>query len=301
MARTLRPPTAESKVSNVTNSNPNPNPNVFVPSYTTAVTERQKKLKESSRGLTSSSSLHNASNSNNGLIGGTFDKVQMTKLLIHTLHELGYENSSICLQEESGGIQVESTVVQKIFKYIRDGSFFDITLELLSKLPLKNGNLNLESLNCHTLLDQSEENVNNKNTQNHSATLDHTISTMTIQLQLFESLFEKIAGMLRRPGVLEQLDTFRQILEIMVLVNKQVFLELVFQSSDPTGAVFYLRAFLRKFIHLWDSVLLLQNDIGLNLETDFTPEQLLREMSSVLTSPLNGNCLLYTSGASQTG
>ena len=65
-----------------------------------------------------------------------FDRIQLTKLLIDALNQIGYHDSAMTLQKESGGILVESTHVKTLFSAIKEGRCQDCSLSLLFKLPL---------------------------------------------------------------------------------------------------------------------------------------------------------------------
>ena len=62
---------------------------------------------------------------------GCFDKKQLTKLLIHTLKELGYDSAANQLLLESGGYQNESNHIQTFFKLIKTGQFHLINWQIV--------------------------------------------------------------------------------------------------------------------------------------------------------------------------
>ncbi|QLQ78703.1 hypothetical protein HG537_0B00520 [Torulaspora globosa] len=216
-----------------------------------------------------------------------FDREQLVKLLIHALKELGYNISAQALQAETGGIQVESTVVQKLFNIIRRGNFESITLELLSQLPLKYGSLGLkdviEDLQLGSDLSphiKDEDSMKIGNVVSESADWKKVVDQMEQQLKTFEN-FVPSSGRSFSSQTLLQLTT---LVEVMVLINKEIFLELLFDQRDSHMAVAFLRNCLRKFIEIWDSLLALRNDI-LDEDAPFTPEKLLKDMTTILTSP----------------
>ncbi|CCD22194.1 glucose-induced degradation complex subunit GID7 NDAI_0A00340 [Naumovozyma dairenensis CBS 421] len=274
----------------------------FIPSYTSPT----KKPK-----LTNGKSLNSKSGDSNtksvckdDIVGGSFDKTQLTKLLIHSLKELGYDNSALTLQEESGAIQVESSVVQKLFNFIRNGDFINISLDLLTKLPLRTGHLDLSRI--HYTFPLSSNSLSNRNDSTASSSngrdsmrIETMISSdgddfrrlsshMASQVSILEDILEVVAKKLHSNSVLLFLEQFKEIIEIFVLINMEIFLELVFTNGNAIDSVTYLRNIFRKFIQIWDSVLLLQNEFA-EPDPKFNPDSLLREMSSLLTNPYSNN------------
>lgn len=226
-----------------------------------------------------------------------FDKEQLAKLLIHALKEMGYNDSAVALQEETGGIQVESTVVQKLFNVIRSGRYEKITLLLLSQLPLKYGTLNSDNVNGHfnqfvrptsqssDLTMVSEDNsMKIENIIVQSTNWQRVIAQMQQELNNFENLLPT-SGKAFDSQMTVQLIS---LVEIMVLINREIFLELIFDQNDSPTAVLFLRNILRKYIQLWDSLLSLENHF-FDKDATFTPDNLLREMTTILTSPLDSN------------
>lgn len=243
----------------------------------------------------------------------SFNKVQLNKLLIHTLKEMGYNQSAITLQKECGGIQIESTIVQKLFQYIHTGTYEFITLKLLCNLPLKNvdnsllmeyflkleynQNNNKSSLNTNNsmkisnLLEQKEEVVIGRYNENgNQSDLPKVMNSFAIQFDIFYHFYQLIK---KNNQLCVQ---FKKIIQIMVIIIRQFFVELV--SYDVTSAVQFLRNTFRKFIELWDSVLnnILDWNIGIDtsvhaLKLDkigmipSSPDSLLRELSFLLTTP----------------
>lgn len=215
-----------------------------------------------------------------------FDRIQLTKLLIHTLKELGYNSSAFTLQEESGGIQVESTIIQKLFHYIKTGKYEFINLDILLKAPLINGTLLYDDLQENSDFLQAFGSELNDNPEN-LMKIDNVISSgsnnqkilnaFELELLKFNKFYKLFAGNL------SVMAKFKNILEIMILVLKQFFLELIYAQSDSSLAVVFLRNVIRNFIQIWDSTLGLKETFN-EEELLFTPEVLLRELSTLLTN-----------------
>lgn len=266
-------------------------PDVFVPSYTS---KRKKSMIVSSNEVQMNQNSNTANGQNDLRL---FDKEQLAKLLIHALKELGYNQSSNALQEETGGIQVESAVVQKLFNIIRSGNYENITVSLLCQLPLKYGSLNSEHIAGH--LSQGQPPFNQSgylgtSSEDNSMKIENiivqgtdwqrVIAQMQQELKNFESILP-VSGKSFDSQIAVQLIS---LVEIMVLINREIFLELVFDQQNPPIAVLFLRNILRKYIQLWDSLLSLENHF-LDKDTTFTPDNLLREMTTILTSPFDSN------------
>lgn len=216
-----------------------------------------------------------------------FDREQLVKLLIHALKELGYNISAQALQAETGGVQVESTLVQRLFNIIRNGDFENITLHLLSQLPLKYGSLGLQDvlggLQASGGLGvdvKEEDSMKIENIVSGSTDWIKVVQQMEQQLKNFEVFMPSSGRSLSAQTLLQ----FTSLVEVMVLINKEIFLELLFDQRDSRMAVSFLRNILRKFIEIWDSLLALRNDM-LDDDASFTPEKLLKDMTTVLTSP----------------
>lgn len=294
----------------------NENTDVFMPLYTG---KRRR-----TRTLTLNDQLPAARGHDQSSIN-LFDKEQLAKLLIHALRELGFNNSAQALQEETGGIQVESSVVQTLFNIIRNGDFEKITLSLLSQLPLKYGTLSLEPINgvlhdiqkheietCELSNCNKEESIEAKTNgepsneddnfielsklssikEDNSMKIENILSESTdwqkviIQMQRELKKFEALLPTSEKSYGPESIIQLISIVEIMVLINREIFLELIFDQKDSPMAVLFLRNILRKFIQLWDSLLSMKNDL-LDEDATFTPDNLLREMTTVLTSPVD--------------
>lgn len=210
-------------------------------------------------------------------VGGVFDKVQLTKLLINTLKDLGYNTSAKSLQDESGGIQIESNIVQKLFTYIKLGQYEIINFDLLNNLSLKsNLSYNHGDIN-HTPVNVKPMNINNII----SRELDIAVITNNFETQY--NFFHKYYTETELD--INLLGRFRNVLEIMILINKQFFLELIYEIRDIPTAVIFLRTTIRKYLTLWDTVLSgLQTNI-IDEDLVLTPENMLRELSSILTMP----------------
>lgn len=217
-----------------------------------------------------------------------FDKVQLTKLLIDTLQELGYEKSAIQLQEESGGVEVESTSVQKLFFCIKNGQFEKCTLLMLFNLPFLNGNLShFASENLMNpqdiLINQDAMRIDNIITKNW-ATIIPILSNECFKLsQILKNLSNFDA---------QDIIKFTTVTEVFVLVLRQVFIELVFVENQKALALDFLRSSLRPVIQIWDTLLTFQK-ISSEYQTDvdnewsIKPDSTLVEMTSTLTCPIN--------------
>lgn len=267
----------------------NENPDVFIPLYT-------GKMKKSRIAASNDSPLTSShSNDKEQININSFDKEQLAKLLLHALKELGYNNSALALQEESGGLQVESSVVQKLFSIIRNGKYGRITVALLSQLPLKYGTLFIDGNhgnNYHAHRPSSQGSGSTAVNDDNSMKIENIISQGTDwprtiaqqqqELKNFENLLPPAGKNLDAQTAVQLIS----IVEIMVLINREIFLELIFDQNDSPTAVLFLRNILRKFIQLWDSLLTLENDF-LDEDATFTPDNLLREMTTVLTSPID--------------
>lgn len=251
---------------------------VFMPVYT----GKRKRTRNEPAGKSSSA----GHSEQDGL--EIFDKEQLVKLLIHALKELGFNISAQALQAETGGIQVESISVQKLFNIIRSGHFEEITLPLLSRLPLKYGSLALQELtgdlqgkdDVTSSAIEEDDSMKIKSMVSKPTDWEKVAVQMEQQLKMFE-IFMPSSGRSYSPQTLLQVTS---LVEVMVLINKEIFLELLFDQKNSPMAVLFLRNTLRKFIEIWDSLLALRNDL-LDDDTYFTPEKLLKDMTTVLTSP----------------
>ncbi|KAG0668312.1 hypothetical protein C6P45_004820 [Maudiozyma exigua] len=210
-------------------------------------------------------------------VGGIFDKVQLTKLLINTLKDLGYNTSAKSLQQESGGIQIESNGVQKLFTYIKLGQYETIDFDMLNALSLRqNSSYNHGDIE-HTPVNVKTMNINNIISRDLNTVA--IIDNFEIQYNIFDQYYNET------DFDMDILGRFRNVLEIMILINKQFFLELIYEIKDIPTAVIFLRTVVRKYLTLWDTVLSgLQTNI-IDEEMIFTPDKILRELSSILTMP----------------
>ena len=203
----------------------------------------------------------------------SFNKIQLTKLLIHSLKELGYDETSMILQRESGGIQIESSLVQTLFKNIENSFYVGITLKLLSQLPLisninPNGNTLYQTLSrIGYFKNGNEATMNNKNTNLYITIIDH----FNKQYQLFESISKQINIV-----PLDQVPSFIISLQIMLLVQRQYFIELVSINQDFNQSVNFLRNVIQKYHSLYQKILSSISDSpNFNILTNITLDQLL--------------------------
>ncbi|CAI4037555.1 hypothetical protein SMKI_03G0280 [Saccharomyces mikatae IFO 1815] len=209
---------------------------------------------------------------------GCFDKKQLTKLLIHSLKELGYDSTAEQLLLESGGYQNEPNHIQTFFKLIKTGQFHLVDWHIVCSLPLAHSS-SLRPEWVQTLLMPTPTSAT-------TSLFDH----MLLQLQYLQQLMGSVDSSTCSNA---EIATLRNYVEIMILVNRQIFLEffhpkstVVSSLTGPPAAlpVLYLRKILKNFIEIWDS-LLVSNDQFLNEENIFNPETTLRELSTCLTNP----------------
>ena len=249
----------------------------------------------------------------------TFDRAQLTKLLIHTLKELGYNRSSTVLQEESGGLQIESNVVQRVFNLLKEGKYDEITLDLLLSLSLRSGRYQ-PRISDQANVFASGQHIDEATTKSlASSSAEDRIQVIIDNFQLQLRNFQKFLSSLSElngnnndnlvKGEISMV-FFRSVLEIMILINKNFFLELVLFEKDPTKAVTFLRNVLRQYLMLWETITLNLHDLGddndVNIDIpdefessggselnkipsratsiDFAPERVLRELSALLTN-----------------
>lgn len=215
--------------------------------------------------------------SNSEPVGGIFDKVQLTKLLIHTLREMGYANAAVTLQEESGGVQVESTAVQMLFRHIMQGQFDKVTFDLLQGLSLRL--VSSEYASCGSQVSAPSS----TGTSAPEINARETMESMEAQFEWFAKYYSNTQFNTKT------LNKFRNTLEIMVLINMHFFAELIFVSGDLQTAVVFLRGTMRKYLDLWDAVLGNLQTHMMRDEVAFTPDKVLRELSALLTIPASGN------------
>ncbi|EJS44529.1 gid7p [Saccharomyces arboricola H-6] len=213
---------------------------------------------------------------------GCFDKKQLTKLLIHTLKELGYDSAADQLLLETGGYQNESNHIQAFFKLIKTGQFHLIDWRIVCSLPLAHSSpLGTEWLQKLLMPPAAAAAA--------AAASPSLFDHMLLQLQCLQLLMGSVSSATCSDA---ELATLRNYVEIMILVNRQIFLEFFHPAATAphkTSAtralpVLYLRKILKNFIEIWDS-LLVSNDQFLNEENIFNPETTLRELSTYLTNP----------------
>ncbi|CAB4253336.1 similar to Saccharomyces cerevisiae YCL039W GID7 Protein of unknown function, involved in proteasome-dependent catabolite inactivation of fructose-1,6-bisphosphatase [Maudiozyma barnettii] len=211
-------------------------------------------------------------------VGNIFDKVQLTKLLIHTLKELGYNTAAGALQEESGGIQVESNVVQRLFGYIKQGKYEVISFDLLNSLSLRTTNHDSAN-NGKKVFTDRDTSININDIISSDLDVVAITANFDTQYKMFYDFYTNTTFNT------VSLNRFRNILEIMILINKHFFTELIYEVKDLPNAVLFLRSIIRKYLTLWDTVLTgLQTNI-IDEDIVFTPEKVLKELSSILTMP----------------
>lgn len=233
------------------------------------------------------SQLHNLNttmplnNAESEPFAGIFDKLQLTKLFIHTLREMGYANAAVTLQEESGGVQVESEAVQKLFRYITQGEFGKVTFDLIQEVSLRpvsaENALGLSAMTVEPITSTPSNGI-----EDHSAkfNVEDTLDRMAKEFSLFSQYYYTTEFNTK------SLNKYRNKLEVMILVNMHFFTELIFAVNDMSTAVMFLRTTMRSYLYLWEEVLgALQSDI-LGNPSAFTPDRILRELSSFLTIPL---------------
>ncbi|AAS54087.1 AFR715Cp [Eremothecium gossypii ATCC 10895] len=199
-----------------------------------------------------------------------FDREQLTKLLINTLHELGYEQSAAMLQQESGGVQVESETVQTLFELVKSGRFEHCTVRLLFRLPLVNGDL------AHLLPVENSEECGDPGEPG-------VTGELLRQYQLLQQCVQRLSVYNA-----EDIAKLTTAVEIFVLVLRQVFIEMVFVRQDKKRALSFLRSLLRPTIQLWDSLVAVQT-ISMVEEPEgewaMTPDTALLQMTTILTCP----------------
>ncbi|SCU95109.1 LAMI_0F01024g1_1 [Lachancea mirantina] len=209
---------------------------------------------------------------------GSFDKVQLTKLLIDTLHEIGYSESARQLQKESGGVEVESSSVQKLFTAITLGRFEIIDLAMLTSLPLK-----------HRIPKEHLAALAGSDVQSPQQELDSTDADLASKTTDWNRFFVNMQRQYKALEIFakdmahydfETVAGFSDMLEVLVLVNREAFLELMFDRNETESAVLFLRTIFRRFIQLWESILIAQKSAYA-----LKPDDLLKQMTSVMTSP----------------
>lgn len=193
----------------------------------------------------------------------SFDKEQLTKLLIHTLKELGYNDTSITLQRESGGIQIESNLVQSLFKYIKESNYHFITFEFLAQLPLtdittnkiNNSNKTTSENNLyqfcqlHNLFDDGDDETNNNKLKisNIITSTDHLdiIDHFNNQYNIFVTKWDQLYPLIKDNTFIPY--SYLIILQIILLFQRQFFIELIINYKDYKLAMDFLRNTITKF------------------------------------------------------
>ncbi|AMD19498.1 HCL653Wp [Eremothecium sinecaudum] len=210
-----------------------------------------------------------------------FDKVQLTKLLINTLHELGYKKSAVQLENESGGIQVESTTVQLLFDLVKTGNFEKCTINLLFRLPLVNGDLS-------HLLRNNRNSTSSPVKAGELAAYDESSHMVKVLKRQYQILYLFV----QRLSIYEAADILKltTVMEIFVLLLRQIFIELVLVNQDKKLALTFLRTVVRPSIQLWDSLLTIQTipaEEDPADELNPNPDTMLLQMTTLLTCPLD--------------
>lgn len=257
---------------------------MFLPDYEQE-NGTQKNLGEESRTVHCRSLNSEYGNSRNMQY---FDKVQLTKLLVHTLREMGYQESAISLQKESGGIQVESSVIQTLFILLRKGQYTDIDFETLAQLPIvssspSDGNRvvwNLYQTCLEYVTDEDPIEMNVKGIAAH----------MSVQHKIFVKCVDCITLKYEGLDVLAGLDHLKSLIEVFLLINRQIFTEMLLIHHDYAAAVDYLRRTLRPILETWERIIDLAangkiHDTKEDSEADFSPKAILLELSSLLIKP----------------
>lgn len=243
----------------------------------------------------------------------SFNKIQLTKLLIHSLKELGYDETSMTLQRESGGIQIESNLVQNLFQNIKKSYYFGITFKLLSQLPLVS-NINPSGVTLYQTLSQigyfankdettdaknhinfSIDNNNNNDNNHHIMIIDH----FHRQYELFESVSKQLNMI---PS--DQLPSFVMSLQIMLLVQRQYFIELISINHDFNQSINFLRNVIQKYHSLYQRVF---SSIPISFNNTNSTDQLLMEhpdlfltnLTEFITNPKLINQLYSTQNSYQ--
>lgn len=227
-----------------------------------------------------------------------FDKEQLTKLLIHTLKELGYNDTSITLQRESGGIQIESNLVQSLFKYINESNYLSITFNLLAQLPLSNTtspndiNINLyQFCEQHNLFDDDTQHNNKLKISNIITSTDHTrvIDHFNKQYDIFMAKWDEIHPLLKDQHQFISY-SFLISLQIILLFQRQFSIELILLHKDFNLAMNFLRNTITKFQLLLNNItdLIHLDTVGLSPfenNNNNNNNSLLRQLTNFIINP----------------
>ena len=168
-----------------------------------------------------------------------FDKVQLTKLLIDALQQIGYSETAATLQKESGGILIESTHVKALFTAIKEGKYQDCSLDLLLRLPIFLESLEISGDLSHVALPPMHRKSNE--------ILDH-----------FLTEYEKLTFVMKRLSELKDVDIIKLTICVEILVSIQILSFTDILGSDRRLALELLRSVIRPTISIWDSLRTLQ-------------------------------------------
>lgn len=201
-----------------------------------------------------------------------FDNIQLTKLLIDALQQLGYQDSALMLQKESGGVLVESEHVKALFTAIKEGRCEDCNLELLFRLPLSLESAEISGDLCHIQLPTSDKSA--------TSVIDHFIIE-----------YGKLTSIMKQLGHWQEVDIIKLTVcvEMFVAVQTLLFSEIL--STDRRMALELLRSVIRPTISIWDSLLTLQS-VKCSVDTQILekdpslpylqPDQLLSRLSTLI-------------------
>lgn len=203
------------------------------------------------------------SNQNTPVFDGTnnnsnvspFDKTQLTKILIGALHDLGYDESAIQLQNESGGILIESNDVQKFFNTLKKGQFEKIDIHMISKLPLKFGPLELpDTSNLENTLQEIDTTDNDNFVDNDDSRWPTIVKHLEMQAKICESIDSNFSKTKHTTESYLQLVKWCLVVKILSLITKNFFLEIVYVKKDNLLAILFLRNVIRKIFQMWESL-----------------------------------------------
>ncbi|CCE63465.1 hypothetical protein TPHA_0E03760 [Tetrapisispora phaffii CBS 4417] len=257
---------------------------IFMPTYNS----KRRRSKVSSKPPLKTLTDESVNPVMNETVGNVFDKVQLTKLLINTLNEMGFSDTAIALEKESGGVRVESSNVHQLIRLLESGKYEYIDLEILSRLPLNNKTsiLNQYVKDKPQELSDRDEVIDMENV-NYSQTLK-VMNDNTDQLKIIVDDLVKDYNLNTSDSFWSDLIYLRGIVEILVLLSRQIFLELVLDIEDISTAVTFLRTIVRNLIKIWETLLLVKDKAIIMIEegdtSEFTPDNILKEMTITLTS-----------------
>ncbi|CCH58528.1 hypothetical protein TBLA_0A07380 [Henningerozyma blattae CBS 6284] len=178
-------------------------------------------------------------------MSGQFDKTQLTKILIGALRDLGYNDSAITLQDESGGIKVESTIVQNFFNIInkKNNQFLKVSFFEIASLPLRYGCLKDD-------LPAESKDIGKEITINDWDTL---VEFMSLQTKYIMDVLQN--SFKRSTCSTDTLIRWCTVLKIFYLINQQIFFEIIFIHENPIKAITFLKSILRRLLLVWESTL----------------------------------------------